>query len=74
MSMLICVHSVTPEVLGLFAINAKVSDLKGITRYVHPHEVVRQPTPRYAAAAIQPRLMTSKCAPLFGGPSPRLVS
>lgn len=29
--MLICVHSVTPEVLGLFAINAKVSDLKGIT-------------------------------------------
>jgi hypothetical protein len=35
--MLICVVAVNPEVLGLFATNAKVSDLKGISRHVFPH-------------------------------------
>ena len=34
MCMLMRVHAVTPEVLGLFAKNATVSDLKGTTRYV----------------------------------------
>jgi hypothetical protein len=32
MCMLVCVSAVTPEVLGLFAANAKVSDLKGVAR------------------------------------------
>jgi hypothetical protein len=74
MCWLMRVHAVTPEVLGLFANNAQVSDLKGITRYVTlPHRcstklVVK---PSLTAAASSQRLMTIKCALLCGGPSPR---
>jgi hypothetical protein len=71
--MVICVHAVSPELLGLFATNAKLSDLNGVSRCAHVFnkQFMRLLTLRFEADASQLRSMKTKCALLCGGSSPR---